>query len=200
MASLSQLIDEVASRDDSETKDILATQQWDKVKRVSTQSEQLMWALNSNKEHLRYVARIFVVPDKYRHSSEEVVDIKEQFLSVVKQCDELVNLLCQARDMISDQLRHIYADVRLVQPSTSSKAPAEAVNEVKAQEAEKVSMSGGETAPNSNEQDDACCEVLNNSDADSVDYYSDNLGDDYNSDQSLAFINEESDESVDSHN
>lgn len=40
------------------------------VKSLAIGLEQIIWALNSNKEHIKYIVKVFTVPDKYQVRSK----------------------------------------------------------------------------------------------------------------------------------
>ena len=88
---LNTLANEMAHQDDQMAKDKLASF-WDQFKQLSMSIEQITWALNSNKEHLRYVARIHVVPEVYKRSEEEHIRLKDLFSKIVEHCEKAINI------------------------------------------------------------------------------------------------------------
>ena len=96
--------------DDQIIKDKLAAL-WAEFKLLSSQIEQITWALNSNKEHLRYVARIYVVPEVYQRSEDEQVLLKNLLKKVVQDCHEVIQISQSIRKGFEMQLRTIYADI-----------------------------------------------------------------------------------------
>ena len=109
---LNALANEVTHQDDQLAKDKLATF-WDQFKQLSMSIEQITWALNSNKEHLRYVARIHVVPEVYKRSEEEHIHLKDLFSKIVEDCDEVIGICRSIRMAFEMQLRAIYGNVQL---------------------------------------------------------------------------------------
>ena len=103
---------ETAELDDQTVKDKLAAC-WDQFKNLSMSIEQITWALNSNKEHLRYVARIHVVPDVYKRSEEEHIRLKDLFNKIVGDCEEVIGICRSIRHAFEMQLRAIYGNVQL---------------------------------------------------------------------------------------
>lgn len=73
----------------------------------------LLPKLNSNKEHLRYVARIHVLPEVYKRSEEEHIPMKELFCKIVGDCDEVIDICRSIRLAFEMQLRAIYGNVSL---------------------------------------------------------------------------------------
>jgi len=114
---LNSLGKEMAEHDDQSVKDKLGTI-WENFKQLSTSIEQITWALNSNKEHLRYVARIHVIPEVYKRSDEEQIRLKELFGRIVEDCEQVIDICRSIRTGFETQLRAIYAEVSLAKQPT----------------------------------------------------------------------------------
>ena len=106
--------------DDQIIKDKLAAL-WAEFKQISSQIEQITWALNSNKEHLRYVARIHVIPEVYQRSEDEQVHLKKLLIKVVQDCHQVIEISRSIRHGFEIQLRSIYGDIK---PNTMLSASA----------------------------------------------------------------------------
>ena len=113
---LAALAGEMGQLGDEAVKDKLASF-WDQFKILATSIEQITWALNSNKEHLRYVARIHVVPEVYKRSEEEHIRMKDLFSKIVEDCDEVIDICRSIRLAFEIQLRAIYGQVVLGKPN-----------------------------------------------------------------------------------
>lgn len=88
-------------------------QLWSNFKVLANSLEQISWALNSNKEHLRYIARVHVLPAVYKRSEEEHIRLKEMLVKTVEDCAEVIDLCRTLRFAYELQLRAIYGTVRL---------------------------------------------------------------------------------------
>lgn len=109
---LNKLGANMSNTDDQSTKDQLA-KLWTEFKQIASQLEQIIWALNSNKEHLRYIALIHVLPVVYKRSEEEQVQLRQLVEKIVSDCHEVIDICETIRNNFEVQLRAIYADVNV---------------------------------------------------------------------------------------
>ena len=98
--------------EDASSKDKL-TAMWSRLQEVALHTEQLIWALNSNKEHLRYIARIYLVPDIYKRTEHEVVPLRQQYQNVIAECEHVIEVCKLIRMGLSAQMRAIYSHVQV---------------------------------------------------------------------------------------
>lgn len=110
---LNDLGNESTSICDQVTKDKLA-KIWEQFKQLAMQIEQITWALNSNKEHLRYVARIHVIPEVYKRSDDEVIPLRELFTKIVNDCEEVLEICRSLRIAYEMQIRALYSSVNVI--------------------------------------------------------------------------------------
>lgn len=102
----------ITSRGDLAVKDELSSPDfWPHFKFLAGAIEQITWALNSNKEHLRYIARVHVLPTVYKRSDEEHIRLKELVVKVVEDCQEVIDICRTIRHAFEIQLRTIYGTV-----------------------------------------------------------------------------------------
>lgn len=61
----------------------------DSIKKYVSNLGQLIWALNSNKEHVKYVAKVFVLPDIYERPGpdNEQIELKRRMVSMIHRCE-----------------------------------------------------------------------------------------------------------------
>lgn len=109
----------MSDEDDEKSKDQLE-KLWIKVKEVAMSTEQIIWALNSNKEHLRYLARIYVIPKVYKRTDEETIPLKDLYIKSVEECEQVIEICRLIRTSINSQLKTIYSFVNLVNPTSLS--------------------------------------------------------------------------------
>ena len=79
------------------------------IKQMAIGLEQIIWALNSNKEHIKYIVKVFTVPDKYQRSEfntdpTSVVPLRQSIIQTIDQCEEVINVCRILRGQLSDAL------------------------------------------------------------------------------------------------
>ncbi|KAH7636306.1 hypothetical protein HUG17_10276 [Dermatophagoides farinae] len=119
---------------------LMSKEMFDRVKQVSTTTERIVWALNSNKEHLCYIARKFKIPELYCHghnvdevgdndnaagggnfheqknsssygnlNADESICLRRQLITLVEQCELVIDICRLLRLAITSLLKDIYA-------------------------------------------------------------------------------------------
>lgn len=119
LVQLRQISKGMQEEDDDVSKDKLM-QLWPVLKEVAMNTEQIVWALNSNKEHLRYLARIYVIPVVYKRTDEEKVQLKQMYNRSIEDCEEVIEICKLIRSGICSQLKSIYSLVHLIDPNPKS--------------------------------------------------------------------------------
>lgn len=62
------------------------------LKHISTSLGQLMWALNSNKEHIKYVIKVLALPTVYLRlgPEPEYIPLKERIIRMIATAEEMI--------------------------------------------------------------------------------------------------------------
>lgn len=132
----------MASRGDLAVKDELSSPDfWPHFKFLAGAIEQITWALNSNKEHLRYIARVHVLPTVYKRSDEEHIRLKELVVKVVEDCQEVIDVCRTIRHAYEIQLRAIYGTVCPPQLMSITNDDDQVVNKQQMEQKEPSSVS-----------------------------------------------------------
>lgn len=84
------------------------------IRTISINLEQIVWALNSNKEHIRYIAKVFQIPEHYKRSEfqqdpNSIFQLKQSVINTVHQCHEVINV-CR---ILRRQMQTVVIDVYL---------------------------------------------------------------------------------------
>lgn len=79
------------------------------VKKLAIGLEQIIWALNSNKEHIKYIVKVFKVPSEYQRSEfssdlSSIVPMRTVISTVIGQCEEVITICRLLRAQLSDAL------------------------------------------------------------------------------------------------
>lgn len=79
------------------------------VKTLAIGLEQIIWALNSNKEHIKYIVKVFKVPSVYQRSEftsdlSSIVPMRTVISTVIRQCEEVITICRLLRAQLSDAL------------------------------------------------------------------------------------------------
>ena len=86
---------------------------FDFIKEICTNLGQLIWALNSNREHIRYVCKVFNVPDLFFHQSIingecGWISIKLQIIEMNYHCSKMIVECQRICQNIHHMVREIY--------------------------------------------------------------------------------------------
>jgi len=79
------------------------------VKSLAIGLEQIIWALNSNKEHIKYIVKVFTMPEIYQRSEfssdpSSVVPLRQSITQTIDQCEEVITVCRLLRSKLSDAL------------------------------------------------------------------------------------------------
>ena len=79
------------------------------VKSLAIGLEQIIWALNSNKEHIKYIVKVFTVPEKYQRSEftsdiSSIVPMRTVISQTIEQCEEVITVCRLLRGKLSNAL------------------------------------------------------------------------------------------------
>lgn len=83
------------------------------VEEICANLSQLKWALNSNREHVRYVCKVFNIPDLYyRHrlniNTGQWIPIKANIIEMNQICSTIINECEMIRINIHHLVKEIY--------------------------------------------------------------------------------------------
>ncbi|KAF7494406.1 hypothetical protein SSS_04156 [Sarcoptes scabiei] len=84
------------------------------VRKIAINLEQIVWALNSNKEHVRYLAKVFYIPERYRRSDnntsamasahdgsgDSIILLRISIVRTVQRCQEIIEFCRLLRKQI----------------------------------------------------------------------------------------------------
>lgn len=84
-------------------------QKLNEIKKLAIGLEQIIWALNSNKEHIKYIVKVFTVPEKYQRSEfssdpNSVVPLRQSIIHTIDQCEEVIVVCRLLRGKLSGAL------------------------------------------------------------------------------------------------
>ena len=70
------------------------------IKKYISSLGQLIWALNSNKEHVKYVAKVFTLPEIYERPGpdHEEIELKNRIRDMVVKCEWFIEQSRRIRD------------------------------------------------------------------------------------------------------
>lgn len=79
------------------------------VKTLAIGLEQIVWALNSNKEHIKYIVKVFTVPGQYQRSEfstdlSSIVPLRAVISKVIGECEQAIGVCRLLRAQLSDAL------------------------------------------------------------------------------------------------
>lgn len=110
-------------RDEQYRADFAAT--LERVKALAIGLEQIVWALNSNKEHIKYVAKVFALPDLYNRDEKAgpsavgqaavslleqgaTVPLKATIVSTIEQCEQVIAVCHALRTQLANSLTQVF--------------------------------------------------------------------------------------------
>ena len=81
----------------------------DEVKQLAIGLQQIVWALNSNKEHIKYIVKVFTVPEHYQRSefsldSNSIVPLRQLIIQTIDQCEEVITVCRLLRSKLASVL------------------------------------------------------------------------------------------------
>ena len=80
------------------------------LKHISSGLGQLTWALNSNKEHVKYVIKVFALADVYTRPGpeEEAIPLKERIAEMIRVCEETIDRCQTIKNNLHDVMIPIF--------------------------------------------------------------------------------------------
>ncbi|XP_027201456.2 uncharacterized protein LOC113795471 [Dermatophagoides pteronyssinus] len=120
-------------RQDHVSQGIISKEMLKQIKQISVTTEQIIWALNSNKEHLSYIARVYTIPEQYCHNaidddddkahdndndiggnennlnSPNSINMRKQLITVIEQCQLVIDICRLIRLAITSLIKNMLA-------------------------------------------------------------------------------------------
>lgn len=82
------------------------------IKAIACHLEIISWALNSNKEHIKYVSKVFAVPETYQRSefgeASSLIEMRKMIAKTIKHCEHVIYICRGLRHFLSEALINVF--------------------------------------------------------------------------------------------
>lgn len=93
-----------------------------KLKEFATNLEQIVWALNSNKEHIKYVIKVFYVPEQFQRiesssNPNSIICLRNSIIETINHCSETIFICRFIRERMKQVIIKSFLDLNSFQPN-----------------------------------------------------------------------------------